>query len=57
MFDITVKGDECIIPIEQMIELLKCRLDALKEARDKDSSWNYGIDELEQQIKEIKEKV
>lgn len=54
MFNITIKGDECIIPTEQLIELLEYKLDALKEAQREDSSWNYNIEELEQQIKELK---
>lgn len=53
MFDIKIKGDECIIPTDQLIELLKYKLEALKKAKEEDSSWNYGIEELEEQIKEL----
>ncbi len=54
MFDITIKGDECIIPTSQLIKLLQYKLDALIEARNIDSSWNYPIDEMEEQIAELK---
>lgn len=53
MFDITIKGDECIIPTSQLIDLLRYKLIALQKAYDEDSSWNYPIDELKEQIKEL----
>ncbi len=54
MFDITIKGDECIIPTSQLIELLEYRLDALIIVKNNDSSWNYPIEEMEEQIAELK---
>lgn len=44
------------IPIKEYIGLLEIKLYTLKEAKEKDSSWNYGIEELEQEIKELKNK-
>lgn len=41
------------VPTEEFIELLKFKLDALKQAKEQDSSWNYNIEELEQQINRI----
>lgn len=53
MFDIKIKNDECIIPTKQLVELLYFKLNTLTIAKEEDSSWNYGIEELEAQIKEL----
>ena len=53
MYDIKIKGDECIIPTNQSIELLEYKVESLKKAKEEDSSWNYGIEDLEEQIKEL----
>lgn len=53
MYDIKIKGDECIIPTNQLIELLEYKVESLKKAKEEDSSWNYGIEDLEEQIKEL----
>lgn len=42
------------IPLIEYIELLEFKLESLKAARDADSSWNYGIDELEEKILTLK---
>lgn len=47
-------GQVALIPYDEFIELLEFKLIALKESQDKDSSWNYGIEELEKQIDKIK---
>lgn len=48
---------EITISLEEYIELLECKLYSLKKAEEEDSSWNYGIDELETKIKELKNKL
>ena len=48
--DITIKKDKCTISTFELIELLEFKLLALKQAKDKDSSWNYGTEELENLI-------
>lgn len=55
MYNIQVKEIICIIPTDQLISLLECKLDRLHSAQKEDSSWNYGIEELEQQIQELKQ--
>lgn len=42
------------IPLLEYIELLEIKLAAKKEAFEKDSSWNYGIEEIELQIESLK---
>lgn len=54
MFDITVKGNECIIPTKQLIDLLEIKLLSLLKAQEEDSSWNYPIKEYEVLISELK---
>ncbi len=54
MFDIATKGDESTIPTSQLIDLLQCKLLVLIHAKHEDSSWNYPIEELEEQINELK---
>lgn len=49
--------NDVTISIVEYIELLELKLEALKEANEFDSSWNYGIDELEFKIKELKSKI
>lgn len=39
---------------EEYIELLEISLYAKQEAHDKDSSWNYGIEELREKIEKLK---
>lgn len=57
MYDITILGNQVIIPIEQILELLEISLEKRQKTFNEDSSWNYGIIELEEQIIEIKSKV
>ena len=38
----------------EYIELLEYKLQCLELAKEKDSSWNYNIDELKLQIKQLK---
>lgn len=47
-------GQMAFVPTEEFIELLEYKLEALKKAKEQDSSWNYGIEELEQEISSIK---
>lgn len=51
---VTPDGLICYLPIYDMIELLEYKLDALKKCRDEDGSWNYSIEELEEQIEKLK---
>ena len=44
----------CHLPIQDMIELLQYKLDSLIIAKQLDSSWNYPIEELEEQINTLK---
>jgi hypothetical protein len=39
---------------QEYLDLLEYKLIALKQAKEQDSSWNYGIEELEQEIKTLK---
>lgn len=39
----------------EYIELLEYKLQCLELAKEEDSSWNYGIDELKLQIQELKQ--
>lgn len=39
---------------QEYIALLEFKLIALQYAQEEDSSWNYGIKELEQQIEQLK---
>jgi hypothetical protein len=57
MEDYVLKGDEIICPLEQYIDLLRYKLECLKKAYEEDSSWNYGIDELEKTIAKLKTKL
>lgn len=45
------------ISLEEYIELLETMLYCLEKAKKEDSSWNYGIEELEEKIKELKNKL
>lgn len=45
------------ITLEEYFELLEYKLYSLKKAKEEDSSWNYGIEELEEKIKELKNKL
>ena len=45
---------EVLIKIKEYIELLEIKLIALKYSQEQDSSWNYGINELETKISELK---
>lgn len=45
---------EAVIRLDDLIDLLEIKLASLKEAEEKDSSWNYGIKELEEQIADLK---
>ncbi len=42
------------ITTQEYLELLEFKIQALKEAQEKDSSWNYGIDELELHMEYVK---
>lgn len=42
------------IPLSELIELLEFKLSAKIVAQEHDSSWNYGIEELSEQVKELK---
>lgn len=55
MYDFKVVGDRVLIDIEDLIILLEYKLEKIKQYYEEDSSWNYGIEELENQIKELKE--
>lgn len=44
----------CLLPVSEFISLLEFKLDSLKKAREEDSSWNYGIEELEADIEYLK---
>lgn len=57
MDDYKLLGDEITCPLEQYIDLLEYKLECLKKAYEEDSSWNYGIDKLEQIIVELKSKL
>ena len=57
MDDYKLLGDEITCPLEQYIDLLGYKLECLKKAYEEDSSWNYGIDELEQIIIKLKSKL
>jgi hypothetical protein len=39
---------------QQYIELLEYKLIVLQQANETDSTWNYGIEELENEIKTLK---
>jgi len=41
------------ISIEEYIQLLEYKLRVLLQAQQEDSSWNYGIEELQEQIKSL----
>lgn len=56
MHDLKIVGDKCLLDIEDVISLLECKLDKLKQYNEEDSSWSYGIEELETQIEELKKK-
>lgn len=43
-----------MIPLSDYIELLESNLWSKKRAREEDSSWNYGIEELESKIQALK---
>lgn len=45
------------ISLEEYIELLEYKLYCFKKAKEEVSSWNYGIEELEEKIKELKNKL
>jgi len=47
-------GLMAVVPYEEFIELLEFKLNSLKEAKERDSSWNYRIEELESEINKIK---
>lgn len=57
MENFIVKGDEVICPLEDYISLLEFKLICLKQAEEEDSSWNYGIEELEALITKLKTKL
>ena len=57
MDDYKLLGDEITCPLEQYIDLLGYKLECIKKAYEEDSSWNYGIDELEQIIIKLKSKL
>lgn len=42
------------ITLKEYIELLEFKLMALEYAKEEDNSWNYGIGELKNEIKELK---
>jgi hypothetical protein len=42
------------IPLSEYIELLEIKLTSLQCAYEYDSSWNYGIPELEEKIEKLK---
>jgi len=42
------------ITLKEYIELLEYKLMALQYAKEEDSSWNYGIEELKEEIKNLK---
>lgn len=45
------------IPLTDYIDLLEVSLYAKKDARNLDSSWNYGIEELEEKISALKQQL
>lgn len=47
-------GDYANVPSKDFIELLEYKLECLKSAQEKDSSWNYNIEELESEINQLK---
>ena len=49
--------NEITIDSVEYIELLEYKLQVLKDANELDSSWNYGIDELEFKINKLKSKI
>ena len=49
--------NDVTISIVEYIELLELKLNALKEANEFDSSWDYGIDECEFKISVLKSKL
>lgn len=59
MFDYkscVTKSNLVILPLNELIELLEFKLISLKKAKEEDSSWNYGIEELEAEINYLKSK-
>jgi hypothetical protein len=46
-----------LLQLPDLIELLEIKLAYLKEAKEKNSSWNYGIEELESEINYLKQKL
>jgi|688.fasta_scaffold2396008_1 hypothetical protein len=48
------KENDVQIHISDFIELLEYKLLYLKQEKEKDSSWNYPIEETEQQLIELK---
>ena len=46
-----------LLQLPDLIELLEIKLASLKEAIERDSSWNYGIEELESEINYLKQKL
>ncbi len=45
------------VDTKQFIELLEYKLEALKTAKEQDSSWNYDIERVKKQIEYYKSQI
>jgi hypothetical protein len=45
------------ISTSKYLDLLEFKVDSLKKAKELDSSWNYGIEELELEIEIVKQQL
>jgi hypothetical protein len=52
----TVEGNQVTIPLSDLVHLLEVVYHSLCAEKAKDSSWNYGEEELLMQIKDLKAK-
>lgn len=43
-----------LISTREYIDLLEYKLICIEKVQQEDSSWNYGIEEIKEQIKELK---
>lgn len=54
MYEFQIIGDMAMINIEDLIILLETRKEKILSYIDDDSSWNYGLEELNKQIETLK---
>lgn len=54
-YSVNTSVKEVKIPLQEFIDLLEIKLNSLKIAKESDGSWNYGIEELEEEIKDLKQ--